>query len=581
LLFEKNDAHVTRLEANLDAETAQAILINDKSVRDLGTLLKTSPSLCCRHTSANDEAFGLQMVEYVSQKSKASSFECLEAVAEMHLRNLVLAFVHVGSYEVAVFTNEIVRLYQKVEQTCTTLYNAEKAELYAASERLFHLAPGQKHHLLYKAYLSQFAKDRPPWEVIGNAESDAQVQAFVPKKFGIVTACDQNSFQHCRLTVSMWNCYAKRHTNTDLYYEFAYDYEDHLPKVCTYSPHLINSTLCRLVYDGILTRWRAKPRASLHAFGSYKWILSVDAADTAIGPGCSSVSLDRIIEAAETENSSDGPHVIVKDPSDFEDSNGGVYMFRGNTKWGRLFVDLVNDKDNWPGETMGGGCYPEQMSMNEALLEMVALETGKIYNSDCLHLIFITPDETTNVFGCQFTKHLMCFRRHLERMAGPFGARKTGRIVKFLNPRIADINYRPYGNVAGDGSNLGSIRQNSPFLWHWVNYPHKKRVLADHLALADVIDRNALQNMLYPHGSRPPDVVPTPEEIEADKKKAEKMAQSGSDKLQPQAQLSNEEQFTLYNFCEALNANTDRFGCGLGSAGNVCQHLPHRYITQC
>ena len=56
--------------------------------------------------------------------------------------------------------------------------------------------------------------------------------------------------------------------------------------------------------------------------------------------------------------------VVIKDPSPGEDSNGGVFVLK-NAEWGHLFANLINDKDNWPTELIGGGCYPEQMAMNE------------------------------------------------------------------------------------------------------------------------------------------------------------------------------------------------------------------------
>ena len=98
----------------------------------------------------------------------------------------------------------------------------------------------------------------------------------------------------------------------------------------------------------------------------------MDGADTAPSIGCMGVGIEDIVKAAsesgpdttetntmlESDEDGPGPHVIVKDPSDFEDSNGGIYLVK-NSRLGRLFMDLVNDKDNWPGTMLGGGCYPE------------------------------------------------------------------------------------------------------------------------------------------------------------------------------------------------------------------------------
>lgn len=120
------------------------------------------------------------------------------------------------------------------------------------------------------------------------------------------------------------------------------------------------------MFDGLVTRWRAKPRAVFHVLSKnfFDWIVAVDAADTSIGPGCFFHNLDAIVAEAGEE-----AEVVVKDPSPLEDSNGGVFVLK-NAEWGHLFANLVMDKDNWPTELIGGGCYPEQMAMNEAILEM-------------------------------------------------------------------------------------------------------------------------------------------------------------------------------------------------------------------
>ena len=146
---------------------------------------------------------------------------------------------------------------------------------------------------------------------------------------------------------------------------------------------------------------------------------------------------------------------------------------------GKLFLDLMLDKVSWPLNLVGSGCYLEQPSMNEALLEAVAFEMGAQYDSDCLPQLFVEPVADGN-FQCNYLGHLLCFKRHLERMVGPFGARKS-RKVFFMPPHsVADMNFRPHGNVPDGG--LASF-QYRPFMWHWVNYRPKRQVMLEHLNL--------------------------------------------------------------------------------------------------
>lgn len=174
-----------------------------------------------------------------------------------------------------------------------------------------------------------------------------------------------------------------------------------------------------------------------------------------------------------------------------------------------------------------------------------SLETGAPYKSECLKYIFGMPGEN-GVIGCQHSTHLLCFRAHLDRIAGPFGQRVTKKI-KFLDPRNVDVNYRPYGNIpdhalaqksgntetiAQADSVLEKVRENSPLIWHWVNYePRKREYIVRH------------------------------------------MLGEGWGADVPLTDIESP------GWCgRVVNMS---LGCRLGSAGEVCKYLPHQYISQC
>ncbi|CAD7958329.1 unnamed protein product [Amoebophrya sp. A120] len=374
-------------------------------------------------------------------------------------------------------------------------------------------------------------------------------------------------------------------------------------------PHacIRNSPLCRLVFDGLVSRWRAKPRAVLHAFGQYEWVLAVDAADTSIGPGCFLRNLEEIFHNPQVIP--EEAEVVVKDPSNQEDSNGGVFAFKGRSRFGKLFVDLINDKDNWPGELIGGGCYPEQMAMNEALLELAALETGIPYNSECLKYIFGMPGEN-GVFGCQFNTHITCFRHFLETLAGPFGQRRT-RKVFFLNPRLVDLNFRPYGNVPMNDTKLvHDGEKNSPFLWHWVNYDQKKPFILKHmLGIEDENSEEARRELdeyaIVDEGTAKRHFIASPQWCQRvirgplSSRKTARDDQQGVGRRSPTSSSGQDSEDAVVSSVEdgtgelaktpgdspELDLEPDEppdvDTCTFGSPEPVCQHLPHQYISQC
>jgi hypothetical protein len=243
----------------------------------------------------------------------------------------------------------------------------------------------------------------------------------------------------------------------------------------------------------------------------YEWLVLADAGDTGVGPGCYGTGLRAVVEEA-------GPdaEVIIRDPADDADSNGGLYMVR-NSALGQLFLERIVDKMSWPLTLVGGGCMNDQPPMNEALLELVALELGQEYNNECLPFMHQFPADPPDLrdypgITCNYGYHLKCFRKRLQRLAGPFGARRTKR-VRFLDPRLIDLNFRPYSSIPDGGVHFepfvrtadvfGSSAESaaadennySPFLWHWWGYSSQRTGLADG-ALAAVTKKGMIAQHL-------------------------------------------------------------------------------------
>mmetsp|Transcript_25903 Transcript_25903/g.72873 ORF Transcript_25903/g.72873 Transcript_25903/m.72873 type:complete len:599 (+) Transcript_25903:227-2023(+) len=130
------------------------------------------------------------------------------------------------------------------------------------------------------------------------------------------------------------------------------------------------------------------------------------------------------------------PHVIVRD-SPREDyhhhcANAGFFIIR-NSPIGRLFVDLAQQKRQWPGLP-----YGYQAALAESLLELLGMERGwrakgasgkPAYASTCLPLM-----ATAGPMGhMSYANFCQCYRKELKRLAGPEGAR-TSRWVHFVSP---------------------------------------------------------------------------------------------------------------------------------------------------
>ena len=155
------------------------------------------------------------------------------------------------------------------------------------------------------------------------------------RRFGVLLGCLQHTRASCRLPVGLWRCYAWRQRDTEVWYREHQGGYDRATRreVCaeaqetgfvrrngsTWSFNALPfSSLCRL-YHGALSDFLSSKQVALEVFGSYEWHLMVDGGDVSIGPGCHDQSLEKLISAAPKE-----AEVIVKDPSEPEDSNSGA-----------------------------------------------------------------------------------------------------------------------------------------------------------------------------------------------------------------------------------------------------------------
>ena len=437
-------------------------------------------------------------------------FSCQGVLVEIALHELVVLYIHSGSPAFILRERKSLpprarRRYLKWSERCAYHYSKfDRLRFWAQS-----LLDFTTSRVQVEPRQDQLFVDVLPANSTVYPEGRAAV-----KQFGILVSCTQQTQAFCRLPVGLWQCYARKHShNTEVWYrEQIFDFNSAAALRCflgsrptgsareqgveftgldrgdnetrsfyswrTSFNSLPFSSMCLLYHEALHDKWRTK-RMAADVFAGYEWHLLVDGGDVTVGPDCFNENLEKMISTVPDEAS-----IVVKDPSELEDSNGGVVLVR-RSPLGKLFLDLMLDKISWPMQLIGSGCYFDQPSMNEALLEILAWETGAEYNSDCLPHMFIEPVGDGH-FQCNYLAHLLCFKSHLRRMAGPFGNRSS-RKVFFLPPHAAaDMNFRPFGNVP-DGAitdDLASFRWR-PFLWHWVNYGAKRKVMLQHHGLAE------------------------------------------------------------------------------------------------
>ena len=114
----------------------------------------------------------------------------------------------------------------------------------------------------------------------------------------------------------------------------------------------------------------------------------------------------------------------------------------------------------------------DQSAFSETLLELALW--GK-YSGECLPHAWPQPALRRGrwIVTCAWRRYLACFRRVLSQR------NRSRRDVEFVDPRVVDINFRPWGNELRHESPRHRGRVDAPlwgaFIYHYVNVPQKWR----------------------------------------------------------------------------------------------------------
>eukprot|EP00929_Paragymnodinium_shiwhaense_P104770 TRINITY_DN6947_c0_g1_i1.p1 TRINITY_DN6947_c0_g1~~TRINITY_DN6947_c0_g1_i1.p1 ORF type:complete len:544 (+),score=96.23 TRINITY_DN6947_c0_g1_i1:170-1801(+) len=333
-------------------------------------------------------------------------------------------------------------------------------------------------------------------------------------RIGILTGCtaDSASSDVCQAGPNLWECYANRHG-----YDFIYDankYPSYPQRfrfkrlveegVAAALDATFDAAAVEFLYqepasllsgtDGVNFKWWQRWYAARRHLLSYDLLLVVDP-DTAVFPTCMGEDLLSLLGLGD--DMEDWPGVIARDPRQGEDLNGGVFALTG-TPWGLLYLELLLARSRWPVDVAGGGgwCQARQGAEYETFLEVAALSAGGPldYTSECMQhaLPQSLSDGTAYFAGCLWPQYSQCWQKNLARLLGPHGRRKTAR-AKLIDPRHADINYRPWSNEAryrDSARRTGALPpiSNAAFLWHYVGVPKKVQSMLRDFGLSRLND---------------------------------------------------------------------------------------------
>lgn len=211
--------------------------------------------------------------------------------------------------------------------------------------------------------------------------------------------------------VNLWRCYALRHGLA-----FIYETDDtEVSRPHTRAPNWM--------------RWFA---ARKH-IAFYKAILVVDP-DEFVVPECWNMSVPAILGAwADAAAGQRIPDVAMRDFGQPQTLNNGMVLIRRSPR-GLFFLDLLLEKAAWM-QTI----EKDQGAFDETVLEVLGFEAaargGEGYDSECAALVF--PNAKGNH---EVGRYALCWWRVSERLAGPFGSRKSS-MIRFADPRLADVNH--------------------------------------------------------------------------------------------------------------------------------------------
>ncbi|CAE8643612.1 unnamed protein product, partial [Polarella glacialis] len=165
--------------------------------------------------------------------------------------------------------------------------------------------------------------------------------------------------------------------------------------------------------------------------GYYKALLIVDP-DQFVVPECWNMSIPAIL-GAWAGGANGEPDVATRDFGKPQTLNNGVVLIRSSPR-GNFFLDQLLAKAAWM-QTI----EKDQGAFDETVLEVLGLEARERgeegYHSECSQYFF--PNANGNH---EIALYALCWWRESERLAGPFGARRSSTF-RFADPRIADVNH--------------------------------------------------------------------------------------------------------------------------------------------
>eukprot|EP00439_Symbiodinium_sp_Y106_P082523 s600_g21.t4 len=163
----------------------------------------------------------------------------------------------------------------------------------------------------------------------------------------------------------------------------------------------------------------------------YKALLVVDP-DQFVVPECWNVSIPAVL-GAWAGGLYGSPDVATRDFGRPQTLNNGVVLIRSSNR-GHFFLDLLLEKAAWM-----QNIEKDQGAFDETVLEVLGMEATargeEGYDSECAQ--YVWPNAKGNH---EIALYALCWWRRSERLAGPFGARRS-LFFRFADPGLVDVNH--------------------------------------------------------------------------------------------------------------------------------------------
>ncbi|CAE7511957.1 unnamed protein product [Symbiodinium microadriaticum] len=163
----------------------------------------------------------------------------------------------------------------------------------------------------------------------------------------------------------------------------------------------------------------------------YKALLVVDP-DQFVVPECWNVSIPAVL-GAWAGGLYGSPDVATRDFGRPQTLNNGVVLIRSSSR-GHFFLDLLLEKAAWM-----QNIEKDQGAFDETVLEVLGMEATargeEGYTSECAQ--YVWPNANGNH---EIALYALCWWRTSERLAGPFGARRS-MFFRFADPGLVDVNH--------------------------------------------------------------------------------------------------------------------------------------------